>query len=182
MQLTPIRFVTCLLAVPLALVVGTGACGQVTGLSNDYVYDLQQDGGGSSSGDAKVDTGAMGDGAKTDAPADAPVGVDAATCSTAQASNTELRLTQLNGSDACKSCLAADCCNDVDSCLNITECRKALACRLNCTSTTAGTDRHDCYAVCNSNTGGNSTPLSYTSGVGACSASACAATTACAFQ
>jgi len=29
-------------------------------------------------------------------------------------------------------------------------------------------DRHDCFTTCNSNSGGNTTPASYTSGVGAC--------------
>ena len=60
MQLTPIRKRTGLvtvallaLAVPLALVFTTGACGQVTGLSNDYLFDLQEDGGG----DARVERG-----------------------------------------------------------------------------------------------------------------------------
>ncbi len=157
------------------------ACGQVTGLSNDYVFDLQEDGGGSATADAKADTAATGDGAMTDGATDSAVGVDAATCSSAQAGNTELRLTQFNGSTACKTCLADDCCMDVDSCLNVSECRRALQCRLDCT-TMAGTDRHSCFQTCNSNTGGNTTPMSYTSGVGACAVSKCSAITACAFQ
>jgi len=170
---------TGVLAVPLAMV-ALGACGQVTGLSDDFVYDLQED-GGSAAIDAKADTAATGDGAKTDAAMDGPVvTADAATCSPAQAGSTELRLTQFNGSMGCKSCLSDDCCMDVDNCLNTSDCRKALQCRLDCTTLT-GTDRHTCFQVCNSNTGGNVTPASYTNGVGACAASKCMPITACAF-
>lgn len=189
MHLTPIRIAPTLSAIGAlgafcALVVGAGACGQVTGLSNDYLFDLQEDGGtarDASGGDATTVEG----GSKTDAPADAPTdtgaGADAATCSAAQAQSTQLRMTQLNGSTGCKQCLASDCCTTVDSCLNVSECKRALSCRLDCT-TMSGIDRHTCFNACNSNSGGNTTPESYTSGVGACAASACAATTACAFQ
>jgi hypothetical protein len=179
MQLTPFRLVTFALALPLVLVVGTGACGQVTGLSNDYVFDLHED-GGAAAGDAKGDT-ATTDGSKSDAPTDAPsdTAVDAPTCSAGQAGSIELRLTQLGGTTQCKGCLANDCCTDVDSCLNVQECKRALSCRLDCTTRT-GTDRHDCFVTCNSNSGGNSTPPSYTNGVGACSMAACSTT--CAFQ
>jgi hypothetical protein len=176
------RLLTGVLAMPLGFVVlatCAGACGQVTGLSNDYVYDLQED-GGSATGDAKADTAATADGAMPDAGSDGSVGVDAATCSAAQAGSTELRLTQFNGSTGCKTCLADDCCMDVDTCLNISECRKAFACRLDCTTMT-GTDRHTCFQTCNSNSGGNTTPMSYTIGVGACAVSKCSAATACAF-
>ena len=176
MQLTPIRFVTFALAVPFVLVVGTGACGQVTGLSNDYLFDLQEDG---AAGDASGDSTAA-DGAKSDAPIDARADAamaDAAKCSVAQAGNTELRLTQLNGLMACKDCLANDCCTEVDSCLNVNDCKRALTCRLDCTTMT-GVDRHDCFNTCNSNSGGNVTPASYTSGVGACVTSC---STTCAF-
>jgi hypothetical protein len=176
MQLTPIR----VLVAVLVLATCAAACGQVTGLSNDYVYDLQEDGGAASAADAKADSTAAADGAMTDAAADSPVGVDAAVCSAAQAGNTELRLTQFNGSMGCKTCLADDCCTDVDSCLNVSECRKALSCRLNCT-TLSGIDRHTCFQTCASNSGGNTTPMSYTSGVGACAASKCNAGSDCAF-
>lgn len=178
MHLTPIRFVTCFLALPFGLVVGTGACGQVTGLSNDYVYDLQED-GGAAAGDASGDA-ATADAPKSDAPTDAPTDTaDAAKCSLAQANSTQQRLNQTNGSNACKLCLATACCTDVDSCLNANECKRALSCRLDCTTMT-GVDRQDCFTTCNSNSGGNTTPPAYTNGVGACSAAACS--TPCAFQ
>ena len=176
MQLTPIRFVTCVLALPFVLVVGTRACGQVTGLSNDYLFDLQEDGG--AAGDASGDAAAT-DGSKSDAPTDAANdSADAAKCSSGQAGSIELRLTQINGATPCKQCLANDCCTDVDSCLDAQDCRRALSCRLDCTDKT-GTDRHDCFSAC-TNGGGNTTPASYTNGVGACSAASCSST--CAFQ
>jgi hypothetical protein len=182
MQHTPIRSATLLWALG-AFVMGTGACGQVTGLSNDYLFDLQEDGGTAldASGDASADGGAKTD-AASDASTDGRVDTGAAaTCSIPQAESTAMRISQLNGADECKACLANDCCTAVDSCLNVSECRRALSCRLDCTTMT-GIDRHTCFNACNSNSGGNTTPASYTSGVGACAAAGCAATTTCAFQ
>ena len=180
MQLTRIRFATSATFATFAgLAVATGACGQVTGLSNDYLFDVQEDGGTALDGGGDATTEG---GSRTDAPTDAPVdtGADAATCSFAQAQSTQLRMTQLSGASGCKQCLANDCCTDVDSCLNTSECKRALSCRLDCTTMT-GADRHSCFQACSSNSGGNTTPASYTSGVGACATSACAASTACSF-
>ncbi len=180
MHFTRISFVTF----ALALTLGSGAlslaaCGQVTGLSNDYVFDLQQDGGG-------IAPDAKGDGASgiTDAPVDvvADVATEAAAeagkCSASDKTMAEEHLSQDTGSMPCKDCLATECCTEVDTCSGTGDCRKALACRLDCT-TKAGLDRHTCLQICNSNTGGNTTPTSYTNGVGACAASSCATTATC---
>jgi hypothetical protein len=172
MQLTPIRrrtgVVTATLVVPLLLVLTTGACGQVTGLSNDYLFDLQNDGGGV---DAKGDASASADGPKGDAIADASGDRAAPKCSLAQATSAQVRMSQMNGLMECKDCLANNCCTDVEACASATECRRAFACRLDCTTLT-GSDRHDCYNAC-MNGGGNATPASWTSGVDACSKSSC---------
>lgn len=170
MQLTPVRLSTLALVVPFVLVLTTGACGQVTGLSNDYLFDLQQDGGGidANSGDAMASTdGPKGD-AITDATADT---ADAAKCSAAQAASATVRMSQMTGLAACKQCLANDCCTDVETCTNSSECKRAFSCRLDCTTLT-GTDRHDCFNAC-MNGGGNPTPASWTNGVAACSKSSC---------
>lgn len=175
MQLTPIRKRTGLvtvallaLVVPLALVFTTGACGQVTGLSNDYLFDLQEDGGGI---DANGDAAASADGSKSDAIADAAADRPAPKCSVAQAASAEVRMSQMTGLVTCKACLANSCCTDVETCANVSECRRAFACRLDCTTLT-GTDRHDCFNAC-TNGGGNATPASWTNGVAACSKSSC---------
>ncbi len=171
MQLTPIRQragVAVALVVPLVLLLTTGACGQVTGLSNDYLFDLQQDGGGS---DANGDAAAATDAPKGDAIADANADRAAPKCSVAQAASATVRMSQMTGLMACKDCLANNCCTDVETCSNSSECRRAFACRLDCTTLT-GTDRHDCFNAC-MNGGGNPTPASWTSSVAACSKSSC---------
>jgi hypothetical protein len=178
MQLTPIRQragVTVALVVPLVLVLTTGACGQVTGLSNDYLFDLQEDGGRI---DANGDAAASADAPKGDAIADALADRAAPKCSVAQAASAMLRMSQYGGEVACKNCLADNCCTEVETCSSKPECDRAFSCRLDCTPLT-GTDRHDCFNQC-MNGGSNATPASWTSGVAACSKSSC--DSICAFQ
>jgi hypothetical protein len=149
------------------------ACGQVTGLSDDYTYDLEggaatADGGGDS---AKTD-GPTGDGA-TDA------GFDATNkCTTAQTLATSKKLNNnFNGTQLCKTCLATSCCNDVDTCTATQECNRVLACKLDCTEKQPG-ERPACFKAC---TLGGSTPSPvFQSGVAMCAAAACARE--CAFQ
>lgn len=169
MQHTLISLSTFALVVPFVLVVGTGACGQVTGLSNDYLFDLQEDGGGI---DASSDATASADGPKADAISDATADTaDAARCSATQTASATVRMSQMNGLAACKQCLASDCCTDVETCTSTSDCRRALSCRLDCTTRT-GTDRHDCFNSCQ-NGGGNPTPDTFTNGIAACSKSSC---------
>jgi hypothetical protein len=169
MQLTPIRIV--FFALPSLLAVA--ACGQVTGLSNDYQFDLA-DGSSSATGDASGDASASDGSSSTDARADA---ADAAPkCSTAQTTLAATRLNQFAGTPACKSCLASSCCTDIEPCTSASECRRSLSCRLDCTDKPAD-QQHDCYNNC---TNGNPPPAVYAQGVGACSAASCK--TQCAFQ
>ena len=161
----------------LALVLATcglAACGQVTGLSDDYLFDLTE--GGAASGDASAD-----------APkGDAPTAVDATTdardaaakaCTATETASALEHLAAFGGTTTCKTCLAGKCCTDVVQCAGTNECSRVLSCKLDCTER-QGADRASCYKNCNNNNGGP--PSLYTNGVGACSMASCASE--CAFQ
>ncbi|MDB4935499.1 MAG: hypothetical protein JWP87_2471 [Labilithrix sp.] len=176
MQYTTLRFAS--LGLPFVLVVGSAAaCGQVTGLSNDYEFDLVEGGGadGGAGGDAKLD-GPSSDASTTDAP-----GLDAADaankCTTAETATALQRLNTLGGTTSCKTCLAPACCKDIDVCFHNPDCSSVLECKLDCTTRTSA-ERQQCFKSCNS--GGGGVPDLYTSGMGACAASACKSE--CAFQ
>ena len=160
--------------VAVAVAGSMSACGQVTGLSDDYLFDLT-DGGATKDGAA--DTATADGSSSTDAAAD--VQVDAANkCTVAQANNAAQKLDKYNGSMACKTCLAGSCCTDVEACsVANTDCNHVLSCKLDCTDRT-GTERTSCFASCNNS--GAAVPAIYTQGVGMCGAGPCA--TACGFQ
>ncbi len=161
MHLTPIR----LSALALATALLVGACGQVTGLSDDYTYDLEggATGDGSSEGATTGDGAASGDGS-SDAARDA-----ANKCTTAQTLATTQTLQSYNGTTICNTCLARACCTDVDTCSLNQECDKVLGCKLDCTQGAPG-DRAQCLKSCTSS--GNPNSL-FTTTVGACSGAAC---------
>lgn len=165
MHLTPVRLApSAPLALVLALVVG--ACGQVTGLSDDYTYDLE---GGVRAADAASEGAATGDGATggdgaRDATADATN-----KCTATQSAKTTLTLENYNGTAVCKACLATSCCMAVDTCALNTECDKVLGCKLDCTQQPTA-DRTQCFKSCT--TSGNPNSL-YATTVGTCSASGC---------
>jgi Tfp pilus assembly protein PilW len=144
------------LGAPVALV--AGGCGQLTGLSNDYTYDLSE--GGDASSDGAVD-----------AAADAADASDAGKCSAAAAATTATKLAQTNGSAVCEACLASSCCTSVDSCVAVASCKSHFFCLLDCTSIQAANDRASCVKNC-SNGGSSATPL-FTNGVGQCAGVAC---------
>ena len=138
----------CLLALPCVLAV---ACGQVTGLSNDYQFDLTD--GGTTSGDAAAD-------AHPDSPSSVEAGPDAGSgpkCSTAERTLATANLATIdkNGAPDCRTCLVDACCSDIDTCASApvgttnSECKRALSCRLDCT-TRSGSDRTDCLSQCTS--------------------------------
>ena len=168
MYLTPHRVASFALGV-LALAMATGGCGQVTGLSDDYVYDLE---GGASSGDG----GGSGDGAtKTDAPTTTESGTDGGVnpinkCSNSQSVRAGQKLAPYNGTAVCKSCLATSCCNDVETCTANADCNHVFSCKLDCTEKSAA-DRSQCFKSCSLN-GGAPSPV-YQSTIGACGPAAC---------
>jgi hypothetical protein len=161
MYLTPIRL--AVVALPAALVIA--ACGQVTGLSDNYTYDLE---GGATATDGG------GDGAKTDATTGdgaTDAGVDAANkCSAAQTLKATDKMSGFNGTDICKACLATSCCTDVDTCSLNQDCTRVFSCKLDCTDK-APAERTQCFKSCTS--GGGQSPV-YTGTVGQCGPAACA--------
>ena len=152
----PVMFRLLTLALPLAAV-AAASCGQVTGLSDDYQFDL-------------VDGGAA-DGARDSASADGPLdsALDARDANACTPQATALAFAKLNGTPACKTCLAQACCTDIEVCTKVSECKNLLSCKLDCT--TQGDQRAQCQNKCANNGGG--APASYTSGVGACGGAAC---------
>lgn len=165
MHLTPIRL-TRLAPLALATALVVGACGQVTGLSDDYTYDLE--GGatadGASEGATTGDGAATGDGA-SDAAADATN-----KCTTAQTVNATKKLQNYNGTVLCKTCLASGCCNDVDTCSNNSDCSRVLSCKLDCTEKQLS-ERTQCFKACATSGGGASSV--YQTTVGVCGPTVC---------
>lgn len=161
-----------LLFASVALVAAAAACGQVTGLSDDYDFDLVVEGGvrndasdGSSGGDAATSDAPTDGSAVSDAPRDATN-----TCTAGQTATAVQSLNTYNGTPTCKACLAPACCTDVETCFNNTPCSKALACRLDCTARNSA-ERTQCFTACD-NVGGGPPPL-YVNGIASCAASAC---------
>jgi hypothetical protein len=162
MYLTPIRAV-----LGLSIVLAASACGQLTGLSDDYQYDLE---GGAASGDS----GGAGDGAtKPDAPTTTEGGTDSGLdasnkCSPNQAFKTGQKLGTYSGTTVCKSCLATSCCNDVDTCTASADCNHVFSCKLDCTLKSG--DKTSCFKSCTLN--GGLSP-EYQATVGSCAPAAC---------
>lgn len=173
MQNTRIRYLA-VAPVSLASLLGLAACGQITGLSDDYLFDLTE-GGAAAGGDAS------GDASKSDAPVTGDAGADARdgaakACTVTETASASAKLAASQGTAPCKTCLAGKCCRDVVECVDTTDCSRVLVCKLDCTVRSG--DRSNCFRNCN-NTGGGPPPL-FTDGVGACSTASCA--NECGFQ
>jgi hypothetical protein len=161
----PLRHASAVASLTLPFVLAAAACGQVTGLSDDYVFDL--DGSVTPGADSAVDASTR------DAPSDASSSdvTDAAkTCSPAQIATAVQQMNAYNGATACKACLASACCSDVGTCSRASDCSRALDCKLDCTSRNFA-DRQQCFKDCSNS--GSGVPASFTNGVGACAGSAC---------
>ena len=170
--------VSVLSLLPLAAL-AAAACGQITGLSDDYRFDLVDGGGATPSDGAIFDAAA--DAASVDAAVDARDGgasADAANiCTPAETATAAQQLATYRGTRVCKACLAPACCDDVVTCAQSNECSRVLGCKLDCTSRPVA-DRQQCFDRC-SNVGGG-VPALYTTGMGACAATSCKQD--CAFQ
>jgi hypothetical protein len=157
MHFTPIRAA----ALALTACIPLAACGQVTGLSDDYTYDLE-------GGAAGATDGGAAEGAVTDAKSGDSS--DAATkCSPSQTTAASSRLAPSKGTAICKSCLASSCCTDVTTCAANGDCEQVLTCKLECTEKT-GQDRTQCFRSCTVSGGPNGM---YTTTVGTCAQAAC---------
>jgi hypothetical protein len=149
----------------LSCAAGWVGCGQLTGLSDDYTFDLTPavEGGSDARTDSPVDASPDGDGSD-----------GAAACSTAQVTVAAGRLSSFSGTPTCKACIAESCCNDVSACLGASDCKRYFTCQLACTTQAAG-ERAKCFNNC----GGGAPPALYTSGIGTCTTTGCP--TACGF-
>jgi hypothetical protein len=145
------------------------SCGQLTGLSDDYRFDL--DAGAPSSttgpdgarivGDAAGSTvdGRAGDGAS---------GTDAAhpPCSAADRVTATNDLAQADlVPSACKSCLASSCCTEIETCASRSECDTAMKCVFQCQKNGGGNARTVCLDNCKAAT--------FFQTVGSCISSSC---------
>lgn len=160
-----------LLAPPALL----AACGQITGLSDDYQFDLVESGtaaDGALDGSTEAAPGDAGPDVRDGASPDATN-----SCTAVETAAATQRLGAYGGTPACKACLAPACCDDVAACADDGECSRVLGCKLDCTARPSP-DRQQCFERCN-NVGGP-VPALYTSGMGACAIAACKQT--CAFQ
>ena len=114
-------------------------CGQITGLSDDYTFDLE---------DAAADGGRDGGG-------DAATSQDAGPACKSTATN------YLNGegtgSAACRTCVGTSCCVTVNACSQSSECRNDLKCVIACSSSDGA--RQSCVAKCEGNTHNAFAPL-----------------------
>lgn len=154
----PVLYRCVTIALPLAFAVL--ACGQVTGLSDDYQFDLVD--GGPSKADG------AGDATKVDSPVgDSALDVRPANACTPQA--TAAALAKMSGGTAdCKVCLASLCCADVETCASAAECQKVFSCKLDCTD--QGDQRAQCLSRCSN---GGPGAQAYASGVGQCGGHSC---------
>jgi hypothetical protein len=158
MKLLLVRAAIAVAGAPLLLALA--GCGQLTGLSDDYVFDL--DGGG------KAD--AVADGGTTDASSDASL--DAANrCSAAATASAMAIMASSNGATKCKACLAGACCTQVEECSRASDCNRIFTCKVDCTQRPAS-ERQQCFTGCNTQ-GNAGPPVLYTNGVGACSTASC---------
>lgn len=113
---------------PMVLV---SACGQITGLSDDYTYDLgaadsaTKEGGtdaSASDGSSSADVVTTNDGASD----------SGLRCTDTQRNAALASMTQMKN-DTCKACLATRCCTAVQACTAQTNgCRVTLSCHLDC--------------------------------------------------
>jgi hypothetical protein len=107
--------------VAITLLVALGSCAQVTGLSDDYRYDL----------DAATVDGAGGDAAGGDAASDAAAGQ----CSSIERTRAGTELAAVSGdllTGQCRTCLANNCCTPIDTCSKNLECQQSMRCVFQC--------------------------------------------------
>jgi hypothetical protein len=132
--------------VGVALSLAVASCGQLTGLSDDYHYDLEpgsNDGGGSGEGGGGRPSDAGG---TTDAKTDAR----APTCSAGEVSTANTVMISASGDNvpiACRTCLADECCKQVTTCGENNDCNNAMKCVFGCQK--GGGNKTQCLSTCN---------------------------------
>jgi hypothetical protein len=114
------------------------ACAQVTGLSDDYTFDL--DGGKRDGGEGGADGSSSGD------------AITPGKCSVADTSQAAEDISNANGdkiaSAACRTCLAANCCSSIHACAGDGTCKDAMSCIFGCQAKPQNEKRR-CLDGCN---------------------------------
>lgn len=155
-----LRSIFWCLGAALSLLV-VGACAQVTGLSDDYRYDLVEAGS-----DAAVTDGASRGEAGTDAGAD--TGSAADRCTAQERAQAQNAIVQANGDNltaTCRTCLATSCCDEIAACAGDPSCEQSMECVFGCMKSG---NRSQCLGNCSN---------VFATQVGACVQRSCGAPT-----
>lgn len=164
------RLRSVLFAMSISTLAILSACGTLTGLSDDYQYVL--DGGGTAGTDGSTNDGASG--ASSGNPGDPS---DAAAeggreCTTTERARATTQMTAVSGDllpNACRQCLASNCCDEIDSCAKSGECANSMRCVFQCQKENgSGNQKVNCVNDCRP---------SFLDLVGACLRDRCAAPT-----
>jgi hypothetical protein len=126
-----------LIIVPLLLAASIVACAQVTGLGDEYTFDL----------DAGAGADAVDEAVATTDGAPAPV------CSGQAGVSAHGILDGLKGASECMTCFADQCCVEVVDCWpqsGSSDCRNRFECILRCTEKTQRDERDKCFGDCSS--------------------------------
>lgn len=114
----------CSIVASLALV---GACAQVTGLSDDYRYDLV---------DGSADASTANDASSADAARDGSATSDGGErCSAAERAGAQTTIGRSGGDELtaqCRTCLATNCCDEVAECGRQSDCAQSMECIFGC--------------------------------------------------
>jgi hypothetical protein len=107
------------------------SCGALTGLSDDFRYDLD---GGSSGSSGTASDGQAGDGAAAADGGDDGAASVRQQCNTAekQQASTEMAAVDPLSAGTCRNCLASNCCLDIDRCAKDTKCADSMKCVFQC--------------------------------------------------
>lgn len=147
-------------AVMFACSILGASCAQVTGLSDDYRYDLAAN---SATGDAGADGAAFSDGSASDARSQ---------CSQNERNRASMEISNAGGDTLnfqCRQCMASSCCSQIDACAKSSDCENSMQCVFNCLKDNgSATARTQCVNNCRSG---------FLQTVGACIQSNCAAPT-----
>jgi hypothetical protein len=114
----------------LLVVLAPCSCGQLTGLADDYRYDLDA-GGAPETSAADPSTADASD----DAPHDASADSHAPACTAVQTEAAQTALTTNDGSNvpsACRTCMADSCCTEIQTCAKNANCAASMKCIFDC--------------------------------------------------
>lgn len=127
------RLALAAVMVSATLLIMVCSCAQVTGLSDEYRYDL---------GDAASGT----DASEVDAGANA-----GDRCDSTDRTRTQSMITEAGGeriASRCRSCMAANCCDEIQKCAQTDECTQSMKCVFGCQQSGGG--KNQCIKSCNS--------------------------------